>query len=90
MKLKRKTTTDSHKKRINNRMFLRSGQETLNIIQMFYSRLTHSVQSAFIKVNRLYAVRHVTKPEDGFHRIRLSEKVLTAVRTDYDIYGYLR
>jgi len=67
MKLKRKTTTDSHKKRINNRMFLRSGQETLNIIEMFYSRLTHSVQSAFIKVNRLYAVRHVTKPENGSH-----------------------
>jgi len=43
-----------------------------------------------MEVNRLYSECHVTKPEKGSHRIRLSEKVLTAVRTDYDIYGYLR
>jgi len=41
--------------------------------------------------HRLFAERHVTKPENRSHRIRLSENVLTAVRTtDYDIYGFLR
>jgi len=33
--------------------------------------------------NRLYAERHVTKPENRSHRIRMSEKVLTAVRLRY-------
>lgn len=37
MKIKRKTIYRLSLKRINNRMFLRSGQETLHIIDMFYT-----------------------------------------------------
>lgn len=40
-------------------------------------------------VNMLYEERHNNKQENESRSIRLSEKVLTAIRTDSNIYGLL-